>query len=184
MNAPTDRLHVLTGGPGSGKTTLIDALAARGIATSPEIGRAVIKEQLASGGNALPWGDELAFAEAMLTGDVAAHGAALTSGRATVMDRGVPDIVGFLRVSGLAVPPHIDAAARATRYNRRVFIAPFWAGIYAHDAERQQSPALAEATHDIMVSTYRDYGYTLIELPRVSVAERAAFVIDRLGNLE
>ena len=39
---PTDRLHVVTGGPGSGKSTLIDALAAAGVATSAEVGRAII----------------------------------------------------------------------------------------------------------------------------------------------
>jgi len=172
----TDRLHIITGGPGSGKSTLIDALAAAGIATSPEVGRAVIKEQLARGGNALPWGDELAFAEEMIGRDIAAHATALATGAVTVMDRGVPDVVGFLRVSRLPVPPHIDAAAREVRYNPRAFIAPFWAEIYAHDPERRQSPALAQGTHAVMIATYRDYGYTLVELPRVSVAERVAFV--------
>lgn len=178
---PTDRLHVITGGPGSGKSTLIDALAATGVATSPEVGRAVVREQLAHGGTALPWGDEPAFAEEMIGREIAAHAAALASGAVTVMDRGVPDVAGFLRVSGLAVPAHIDAAARTVRYNRRVFIAPFWAEIYAHDPERRQSPALAEATHAVMVATYRDYGYTLVELPRTSVAERVAFVRAAIG---
>lgn len=178
---PTDRLHAITGGPGSGKTTLVDALAAAGIATSPEVGRAVIKAELARGGNALPWGDELAFAQAMLTGDLAAHADALERARLTVMDRGVPDIAGFLRANGRAVPPHIDAAARATRYNARVFLAPFWAEIYAHDAERLQSPELAAATQAAMIETYRDYGYRLVELPRASVAERVAFVRAAIG---
>jgi predicted ATPase len=40
----TDRLHILTGSPGSGKSTLIAALAEVGIATSPEVGRAIIRE--------------------------------------------------------------------------------------------------------------------------------------------
>ena len=177
----TDRLFVLTGGPGSGKTTLIDALAAAGVATSPEVGRAVIREQLASGGDALPWADQRAFADLMVVREVAAHQAALASGGVTVLDRGVPDVIGFLRVSGLPVPPHIDAAARACRYNSRVFIAPFWAEIFTGDAERKQSPEVAEATFDVMADTYRGYGYELVALPRVSVAERVAFITDRIG---
>jgi len=177
----TDRLFVLTGGPGSGKTTLIEALAAAGVRTSPEVGRALIREQLASGGDALPWADQRAFADLMVVREVAAHQAALASGAVTVLDRGVPDVVGFLRVSGLPVPPHIDAAARACRYNPGVFIAPFWAEIFTGDAERKQSPDVAEATFDVMVDTYRGYGYELIELPRVSVAERVAFIVDRIA---
>lgn len=176
----TDRLHVITGGPGSGKTTLIAALAQAGIATSPEVGRQVIREQVAAGGTALPWADEKAFAEAMWSRELAAHAAALASGRTVVLDRGVLDVVGFLRLSGLPVPAHIDAAARTTRYNARAFLAPFWAEIYAQDAERKQSPGVAAATEAVMRRAYADYGYTLVELPRASVAERVRFVLDRL----
>jgi predicted ATPase len=177
----TDRLFVLTGGPGSGKTTLIEALAAARIATSPEVGRAVIREQLAIGGDALPWADQRAFADLMVVRDVAAHAAALATGVVTVLDRGVPDVAGFLRVSGLPVPPHIDAAARTCRYNPRVFIAPFWMEIFTSDAERKQSAGVASATFDVMADTYRGYGYELIEVPRVSVAERVAFIAARIG---
>lgn len=177
---PAHRLHVLTGGPGSGKSTLIAALAAAGVATSAEVGRQVIREQVTAGGNALPWADEMAFAEAMLPREVAAYAAALATGRSVVLDRGAPDVIGFLRVSGLPVPAHIDAAARATRYNPRVFLAPFWPAIYGHDAERKQTPEVAAATEAVMRATYADYGYNLIDLPRASVAERVAFVMERL----
>ncbi|MBY8829123.1 AAA family ATPase [Hephaestia mangrovi] len=171
-----DRLHVVTGGPGSGKSTLIEALAAAGVATSAEVGRAIIREELAAGGSALPWADHYAFAERMIEREVAAHADALASGLTVVLDRGVPDVIGFLRVSGLAVPPPIDAAARACRYNHRVFIAPWWPEIFTTDAERKQTPAEARATFAVMVATYRDYGYRLVELPRVPVAERVAFI--------
>ena len=176
----TDRLHVITGGPGSGKSTLVAALAAAGIATSEEVGRQVVREQLARGGTALPWGDELAFADAMWPREVAAHGRALASGAAVVLDRGAPDVVGFLRVGGLPVHPAIDAAARTTRYNSRVFLAPFWADIYRHDPERRQPAALAAATEAVMRETYADYSYSIVELPRASVAERVAFVLASL----
>ncbi|MEP7006518.1 MAG: AAA family ATPase [Sphingomonas bacterium] len=178
----TDRLFVITGGPGSGKTTLIEALAAAGVVTRPEVGRAIIREEMATGGNALPWADELAFAERMVVREIAAHAEALAAGQTVVLDRGVPDVVGFLRVSGLPVPPHIDAAARTRRYNRHVFIAPYWDAIYTGDAERKQTPPVAEATHAIMAETYQDYSYKLIELPRVPVSERVGFIIDRIGS--
>ena len=146
------------------------------MATSAEVGRAIIREQVAAGGDALPWADERAFADLMLPREIAAHAAALASRQATVLDRGVPDVIGFLRVSGLAVPPAFDAAAGAVRYNARVFLAPFWAAIYTHDAERKQRPAVARATEAIMRATYADYGYTMVDLPCAPVAERVAFV--------
>ena len=136
---------------------------------------------MATGGTALPWADELVFAERMVVREIVAHAKALAAGQTVVLDRGVPDVVGFLRVSGLAVPPHIDAAARTCRYNRHVFIAPYWDAIYTGDAERKQTPAVAEATQAIMAETYRDYGYALIVLPLASIPERVTFITDRIG---
>lgn len=175
-------LHVITGGPGSGKTTVIDALAAAGVATSPEVGRAVIREELANGGTALPWADERLFAERMVEREVAAYRAALARGGRVVLDRGIPDVAGFLRVSGLPVPAHIDTAARSCRYNSRVFLTPFWAEIYRHDPERIQPASLAQATEAVMRDTYSGYGYGLVELPRVPVDERVAFILRHLGS--
>lgn len=176
------RLHVVTGGPGSGKSTLIAALAAAGVATSAEVGRAIIKEELAAGGTALPWLDHRAFADRMIDREIAAHQTALATGDTVVLDRGVPDVIGFLRASGLAVPPAIDAAARAYRYNPRVFIAPWWADIFTTDAERKQTPDEARTTFAVMVETYRDYGYRLVELPRATVADRVAFIRRDIGE--
>jgi predicted ATPase len=36
-------------------------------------------------------------------------------------------------------------------------------------------------TYEVLVATYRDCGYTLLELPRVDVAQRAAFVLAAIG---
>jgi predicted ATPase len=169
-------LHVITGGPGSGKSTLIEALAARGFATMPEAGRTIIREQVAGGGLALPWADRLAFAERMLAFEIKSYRAAATLDRPVVFDRGVPDVVGYLRVSGLLVPAHIERAARDYRYHRKVFVAPPWPAIFANDAERKQSPEEAESTWRAMVEVYSALGYELVELPCVPVAERVAFV--------
>ena len=60
-------LTFITGGPGSVKTSLIDALARAGYARTVEAGRAIIQDQLAIDGPALPWRDPSAFAELMLS---------------------------------------------------------------------------------------------------------------------
>jgi predicted ATPase len=173
----TDRLFVITGGPGSGKSTLIDALAAHGICSMPEAGRAIIQDQVAIGGEALPWSDRLAFAELMLSWEMRSYRAAQKLTGPVIFDRGVPDVIGYLRVSGIPVPPHVDRAARIFRYHHRVFIAPPWPEIFADDAERKQSFAEAKATYEAMVETYSGLGYGLIQLPLDSVEERVQFVL-------
>ena len=108
-----DRLFVITGGPGSGKSTLIDALAELGICTMPEAGRAIIQDQVAIGGEALPWSDRLAFAELMLSWDIRSYRAALSLSGPVIFDRGVPDVLGYLRLSYLPVPSHVDRATQS-----------------------------------------------------------------------
>jgi predicted ATPase len=172
----SQRFFVITGGPGSGKSTLINALEREGFARTVEAGRAIIKEQVANGGSALPWSDPRAFAERMFAWELRSYARAIENGGIVFFDRGIPDVVGYLRLMNLPVPPRIDAAAISHRYNAQVFIAPPWPAIFAHDAERKQSPEEAARTYQAMVETYADYGYELIELPRTSVAERVAFV--------
>lgn len=169
---------VITGGPGAGKTSLIDALAADGFPVIAEAGRDIIRDQVSRGGTALPWIDPAAFAQAMLDRDRAAYEecARQTGDSLVFFDRGVVDIVGYLTLMGLAIPPALDAAARDLRYRPQVFIAPAWREIYAQDTERKQDFDEACRTEAAMREAYPRYGYTLIDLPRASVAERAAFV--------
>jgi predicted ATPase len=171
----SDRFFVITGGPGSGKTTLIEALATAGFATTPEAGRAIIQDQVMIGGRALPWADPALFAELMLAADLRTYRTRPAEG-VVVFDRGIPDIAGYLMLTGLPVPEHVAKAARLCRYNRRVFICPPWAGIYTGDSERKQTLEEAERTFRAMLAVYRDFDYELIEVPRQPVAERVAFV--------
>lgn len=177
----TDRFYILTGGPGSGKSTLLAALRESGLQTMPEAGRAVIQEQVACGGNALPWSDRVVFAERMFERDAASWRAAHALRSPVLFDRGVADVVGYLRLCGLPVPHHILTAARTFDYSRQVFIAPPWPAIFAQDAERKQTIEEAEATWRTMVDVYTELGYTLVTLPLASVSERAQFVLETIG---
>lgn len=176
-----DRFFIVTGGPGSGKSSLIDALASAGYARTPEAGRAIIQQQLAISGPALPQNDPLLFAELMLTWDMRSYEEATRSTGVVFFDRGVPDVQGYLRLLQLPVPRHIENAARRYKYNRRVFIAPPWAEIFTQDAERKQTYDEAVRTHQALARTYQDLGYELLQLPLVSVDDRVRFVLGRIG---
>lgn len=174
-----DRFFVVTGGPGSGKTTLLAALAKQGFAVSQEAGRAIIRQQQAIGGDALPWKDPAAFATLMLSWEIRNHEIAGSAEGPVFFDRGLPDIAGYLRLSGLPVPAPVEKAIARFRYNRLVFIAPPWHGIYATDAERHQGWQEAVRTFEAMREAYGQRGYELAPLPLAPVGERVAFVLDR-----
>lgn len=172
----TDHLHVITGGPGSGKTTLIDALAGQGFPHMPEAGRSIIQDQVNIGGDALPWGDRQAFAELMLAWELRSYREARNASGPIIFDRGIPDVIGYLRLCGLPVPAAARQAAEQRRYAQKVFIAPPWPAIFQQDAERKQTFAEAEATYHMMIDVYSSLGYELVSLPLASVPDRATFV--------
>jgi predicted ATPase len=184
MPETVPRFYVITGGPGSGKTTLIDELRRLGYATSLEAGRAIIQDQQQIGGDAVPWRDARAFAELMLSWELRSYRTALATDEPVFFDRGIPDVIGYLRLIGLALPEHFANAARLFRYQPCVFIAPPWPEIFTADAERRQTFDEAVRTYEAMVRTYSSYGYILIELPRTSPAGRLQFVLERLGGAE
>ncbi|WP_338085937.1 ATP-binding protein [Haematobacter missouriensis] len=176
------RRIVITGGPGSGKTSLVMALAAEGLTIMPEAGRALIRAGRAIDGPALPWRDPALFAETMLAWEIRSHAAADDLSGPVIFDRGVPDVAGYLRTIGRSVPSHVQRAMERFRYDDPVFLAPYWPEIFGPDRERRQDAAEARATAEAMRHTYTEAGYRLVELPRASIAERAAFVHRVLGG--
>ena len=177
MSAAPPRHAVLTGAPGAGKTTLLDAAAAAGFATSPEVARALLQQP---GGMDLRETDPVGFAEAMLEAHVREFEGHEDRSGPVLFDRGFPDVVGFLEVSGLAVPRSIDQACRTLRYSGPILRAPAWSAIYRQDHERIQTWDQAVASDEAVTAAWRRYGYAVIDLPLVGVGERLAFLSDQL----
>jgi len=67
-----NKLIVISGCSGGGKSTLISALSAAGYAVVPEAGRIIVKEQLQSNGNITPWENPRAFCELLIERSITA----------------------------------------------------------------------------------------------------------------
>ncbi|MEN3931493.1 AAA family ATPase [Microvirga sp. W0021] len=182
LSINSNNLFILTGGPGSGKTTLINALENRGFQISEETGRRIIKEQVANNGTALPWEDKAAFAGQMLKYEIENYKLFASSQSPVFFDRGILDVIGYAELEGLSVSQDMQSAAQNHRYNQLVFILPPWQEIYENDAERKQNFEIAEATYKAMLSVYTRYGYRLLEIPRRPIEERVRFILEHIQN--
>jgi len=54
--------------------------------------------------------------------------------------------------------------------------------LFVSDGERQHDFASAVAEYDRLAAAYPALGYDVILLPKVSVAERLAFILERVGT--
>jgi predicted ATPase len=175
-----DRFFLLTGAFGSGKSTLLEYLQLRGVRGIAEPARPVLAEQRSIQGNGLPEKDPRLFVELMLSRMLDAYRQNDASAGPVLFDRGMPDILGYAALFGFNLP-HCENAARLYRYNPKVFMAPAWEQIYCADDERTLPFSQARKFGNDLQTIYTRLGYTLIDLPCVSVGERANFILHHLG---
>ena len=173
---PARRSFALTGGPGVGKTALLDHLGSLGFTTVREAARDVIHEQLQLDSEVLPWRDQSAFQRHVL--ELQLRRESVADGPVIFMDRGIPDGIAYLRAYNHSVFRDMLVHARG-RYEGVFLIAPH--GEYVDDAERREDPEEAQMLHGVIEATYRDLGSELINVPSMPVAQRSEFVLKRVA---
>lgn len=167
---------VLTGGPGSGKTSVLQALQKRELCIAPESARQIIQTRLSK--QLPPRPDAKTFADEVLRADIDKYHQLCAEDEPTFYDRGVLDALYMLNTIGAL--SHLDKARKvvAYPYNSVAFIFAPWAEIYTTDTERDQSFAESVQVYEGLKQWYTHWGYSLIEVPNLSIEERAEFVLD------
>lgn len=174
------RKIVITGGPGTGKTSVIEALENHGYHCFHEVSREIIREAKAKGINQLFLEDPLLFSELLLEGRIRQFKEAdQTKTDLVFIDRGVTDVVAYMNYFGNDYPPVFNRVCRQYIYDR-VFILPPWKQIYTEDNERYETYEQAVEIHDELARSYVHHGYDPVEVPQGSIAERTAFILDHL----
>ena len=170
--------YIFTGGPGSGKSTTLEALSTLGYSTVPEVGRAIIQQQIQQQGDALPWRNKQRFFELMFESSLVDY--QQQTNQLTFFDRGLLDSIGYARLEQLTVHPHQLHLAMQILYATTVFIFPPWESIYTQDKERKQDFDLAIRTCEIMQTTYEKFNYQLVTIPCTTIEKRVEFILDYL----
>jgi predicted ATPase len=177
---PADRVVVISGCSGGGKSTLLAELARRGHSVVEEPGRRIVVEELAGDGAALPWVDLEAFGRRAIAMALADRETARRLGGWVFFDRGLVDAAAGLQRT--TAEPALEWFCMTERYHRRVFLAPPWPEIYVTDNERRHGLEAAMAEWEDLRAVYPALGYEVLELPRIGVMQRADFVLDRLAK--
>lgn len=173
---------VIIGGPGTGKSTLIDGLKAKGFCCYPEISREVTLEAKKQGIEQLFLEKPLLFSELLLEGRKKQYeNAQNETNNVVFIDRGIPDVLAYMHYIGDSYPASFDTICREHVYSK-IFILPPWEEIYISDEARYENYEQAQLIQNHLIETYQGYGYDLIEVPKDTVDNRILFILDKISS--
>lgn len=135
---------------------MIDALAASEFATVPEAGRLIVQEQLATGGEILPWSNMNAFIERLSTDSIKQFDCVNGLDKPVFFDRGIIEALAYWRLHDPQMGFTLHGEIGDRRYCDPVFVAPPWSELFVSDMERQHDFSAATVGYHSICDTLTD----------------------------
>jgi predicted ATPase len=178
---------VITGGPGTGKTSIINELKNQNYYCFEEIIRSLTLEAKKEKEDATPSSNPIAFVSdpldfntRLLNGRLNQfEQAAIIEKPLIFFDRGIPDVLAYMSFFNQSYSEDFLNVCLNHKYNH-VFLLPPWESIYEVDNERFESFEEAVRIHDFLEAVYIKLGYHITEVPYGSIQERTHFIINSL----
>jgi len=172
---------VITGGPGTGKTMVINELIKRNYFCKTEISRQVTSKAREKGIDQLFLEQPLLFSEMLLEGRVTQFTEAKSTDETLVFfDRGVPDVLSYMDYSNTSYPKSFIEKCNTCNYSQ-VFLMPPWEDIYTSDSERYENYQQSVQIYTHIKKTYAELGYQIIEVPKMTVNDRVDFILNHIS---
>ncbi|MDH3698504.1 MAG: ATP-binding protein [Flavobacteriaceae bacterium] len=176
---------VITGGPGTGKTSVIQQLTDEGFTCVPEIIRSMTEAaKLQDNANEVATNplafvdDPMAFNLKLLEGRTKQFLNAIQHDQDLVFfDRGIPDVLAYMDYFNQKYSDDFVRACDMHRYDLAIILPP-WKEIYASDSSRLENFQEATEIHNHLLGTYNRFQYNPIFIPKGSVAERVSLILD------
>ena len=171
---------VITGGPSTGKTSLINYIKSKGLECFEEISRDIIKSAQQKGINNIFMNSPIEFSQEIINLRVKQFKSAKTN--LAFYDRGIPDVIAYQKFINAPTPK--DFLEKSTRYKYTyIFILEPWREIFINDNERLETFNESEEIYTHLTKTYKDLNYNLKIVPKASVKERFNYIMTNIESL-
>jgi predicted ATPase len=174
---------VIAGGPSTGKTSVINAIEEKGFTCFHEISRQITLQARNEGIEQLFLTDPLLFSQRILEGRIHQFKQAQNHPDNIIfLDRGIHDVVAYLDCFETLYSEEFIAICNQYKYDK-IFLLPPWREIHTADNERYENFEEAVKIHDCLEKTYTNFGYTVVDVPKLPIDERVAFILNSLNLL-
>ncbi|QNM86755.1 ATP-binding protein [Polaribacter pectinis] len=172
---------VLIGGPGTGKTSVLNELIKRNYFCMPEVSREVTLKAKEKGIDQLFLTEPLLFSKLLLEGREQQFITADNSKNKLVFfDRGIPDVHAYLDFFKTEYPATFIEKSKKYKYNKIFHFSP-WEEIHTTDNERYETFEESIIIDKFLIDAYLKVGYSIINVPFGTIEERTNFIINSLS---
>ncbi len=163
---------ILSGGPGTGKSSVIKALLNKGHTCMEESFREFVSDEDAS----LNFQNSpLHFSELLFKSRKQQY-LNCHPNHITFFDRSLIDIIAYLALDDIECPQDWLEFIHTHKYSKTVLYFPIWEAIYQKDSERVENVDEAKKIDLQLRKTYGILGYEILEIPKLSIPKRVEFI--------
>ena len=168
------QIHVIAGGPCSGKTSVIKALQARGHSVAYEPAELLLLANTQKGENAKSMRqDAIRWQKKVITADINLFKRLSSEGEVFVDTTYIETLV-YCRQAGLELGPGIKSFFAKVRFSHVFFLEPL--PNYEATSIRLEKESTARMLSNEILDTYREYKYQPVLIPPLSIAKRVDLI--------
>lgn len=166
---------LITGGPGTGKTELINGLENQGFNCEKEISREITENEQKKGVEQFFLKDPIEFSKRLMILRSNQYNK-IQNANFTFFDRGVHEIIAYLNFINIKYDNFFTERAKKVVYDK-IFILPPWKEIYVNDTQRYESFEQCKHIHNEIINIYKEFKIEIIMLEKNSVNERISNIL-------
>lgn len=182
---------VFTGSPGTGKTEIIKHLKNEKYHVIPEPSRYLLKKLKMSDKDwyknlqrnpivrdilhIIPEDNREAFQQMVEKQNIFNY----NRNKNGFFDRSLVDEIGFRKFYKKEISDKLIKDCNKYKYDKVFFFEP-WKEIYVKDSERKETYEQSCELSQLILNSYKDFGYNPIFVPKKSIKERVNFILDNI----
>ncbi len=169
--------YVITGGPGSGKTTMVNLLRERGYTTTIEHARHYLYTQRIKGRNIEEVRkNQIEFQLGVLDMQIEQE-ASLSPGEMVFLDRAIPDSLAYYYFLNLEPDKKLLDALEKVSY-KKIFILDLLPLV--NDYARKEDEVAQKKIHALITDVYKSLDFPVVHVPVLPQEKRADFILQNL----
>ncbi len=178
--------YVISGGPGVGKTTIINLLKNAGFNVVNEVARPIIEEEqekektILNYSGIFPWNELEKFQDLVIEKQL--HKESLINSSVVFLDRSLVDPVGYCKQGKVNIRSDIFKLIKDAGYFKIFYLDNL--SNYFKDNERLEDEVKAKKLHELIYEAYNSLGFNIVNVPELTPEERLKFILKIVENQE